>query len=522
MRPDARQHVRGVVGLQDPPLRRRDRRGPGLLRRPPRARHLARRRPRRAHRRRRHRVRRRWRGARSRPTSATATSRCATRGSTGSSRWSWRSWSPRCCARRSRRCRGATVRGALPQTMTHSRDRQHRGYRPVAGGAPATGRGWRAVIDLRSDTVTTPTAGDAARRWPPPRSATTCTARTRPSRLQERVAALFGKEAALFTPTGSMANVLGGPARWSASVQEVLCEASRPHRARRAGGARRVHRADHAHLDAPARAGRPAGDRGACSPPTWGRSSCATAAVSVENTHNFARRRGAPARGPAGAARVRRRPAAARAHRRRPDLERARRHRHRRSRTTARVADALAVCLSQGPRCAGRLAGRGHAPTRSPRPASGASGWVAACGRSACSPRPGCYALDHHLERLADDHEHARLLAEACGVDPADVDTNIVVVDVPDAPAVVAAARESDVLYRRSDPARCGSSPISTCRRGSRPRRPRQFSSRCWRPRRPTTGGSCAPPAPAPAGRCRPAPAARRTAPPPGSGARRR
>ena len=48
LRPDARQHVRGVLGLQDAPLRRRDRRGAGLLRRAPLARHLARRRPRRA------------------------------------------------------------------------------------------------------------------------------------------------------------------------------------------------------------------------------------------------------------------------------------------------------------------------------------------------------------------------------------------------------------------------------------------------------------------------------------------
>lgn len=36
--------------------------------------------------------------------------------------------------------------------------------------------------------------------------------------------------------------------------------------------------------------------------------------------------------------------------------------------------------------------------------------------------RRGLHALDHHLERLADDHAHARLLAEACGVDPATVD----------------------------------------------------------------------------------------------------
>ena len=58
----------------------------------------------------------------------------------------------------------------------------------------------------------------------------------------------------------------------------------------------------------------------------------------------------------------------------------------------------------------------------------------------------GLHALDHHLERMAEDHEHARLLAEACGSDPALTETNIVVVDVPDAQAVVAAARDQGVL----------------------------------------------------------------------------
>ena len=58
----------------------------------------------------------------------------------------------------------------------------------------------------------------------------------------------------------------------------------------------------------------------------------------------------------------------------------------------------------------------------------------------------GLHALDHHLERLADDHAHARLLAEACGVDPATVDTNIVAFERPDAAAFVAAAREAGVL----------------------------------------------------------------------------
>jgi threonine aldolase len=62
------------------------------------------------------------------------------------------------------------------------------------------------------------------------------------------------------------------------------------------------------------------------------------------------------------------------------------------------------------------------------------------------------YALDHHLERLAEDHEHARLLADACGADPSATETNIVVVDVPDAPEVVAAVREHGVLVSAVGP----------------------------------------------------------------------
>jgi threonine aldolase len=56
----------------------------------------------------------------------------------------------------------------------------------------------------------------------------------------------------------------------------------------------------------------------------------------------------------------------------------------------------------------------------------------------------GClYALDHHVERLAEDHDHARLLAEglaelpSVGIDPGAVQTNIVIFEVPDAPALV-------------------------------------------------------------------------------------
>ncbi|CAK7285324.1 2-keto-3-deoxy-D-arabino-heptulosonate-7-phosphate synthase II [Streptomyces misionensis JCM 4497] len=70
-RPDARQHLRGGLRAQDPPLRRRARRGQGLLRGAQGARHPPGRHPRRADRRRRHRVRgRRRRDLRRRPAPA--------------------------------------------------------------------------------------------------------------------------------------------------------------------------------------------------------------------------------------------------------------------------------------------------------------------------------------------------------------------------------------------------------------------------------------------------------------------
>ena len=56
----------------------------------------------------------------------------------------------------------------------------------------------------------------------------------------------------------------------------------------------------------------------------------------------------------------------------------------------------------------------------------------------------GClYALDHHVERLAEDHLNARFLAEGLAsipgvrIDPALVETNIVIFSVDDAPGLV-------------------------------------------------------------------------------------
>ena len=68
----------------------------------------------------------------------------------------------------------------------------------------------------------------------------------------------------------------------------------------------------------------------------------------------------------------------------------------------------------------------------------------------------GLYALDHHLDRLADDHANARTIAETLAqsgrviLDLATVQTNIIVFGLapaaPDAPTIVAQARDRGVL----------------------------------------------------------------------------
>jgi threonine aldolase len=66
----------------------------------------------------------------------------------------------------------------------------------------------------------------------------------------------------------------------------------------------------------------------------------------------------------------------------------------------------------------------------------------------------GClYALEHNVDRLAVDHDNARLLGEGLAaipgveLDPAAVETNIVIFTVEDAPALVQrVAGEVDVI----------------------------------------------------------------------------
>jgi threonine aldolase len=72
----------------------------------------------------------------------------------------------------------------------------------------------------------------------------------------------------------------------------------------------------------------------------------------------------------------------------------------------------------------------------------------------------GLHALDHHVDRLADDHARARRLAEGLAalpgvtIDAATVETNIVIFGVPDAPAFCAALEQEGVGMLPVGPAR--------------------------------------------------------------------
>jgi threonine aldolase len=298
------------------------------------------------------------------------------------------------------------------------------------------------TVDLRSDTLTRPT--DAMRRAMAEAEVGDDVYGEDPTvgELQRRVAELFGHEDALFTPTGSMANVLA-VASLVAPGQEVLCEAS-AHIARAELGAHgavtgltmRTWRGPRGQVDLAAIQELYAPDMG----PFFVR----TTAVSVENTHNFAGGAVLPL-SDLQALGTWARSIGVGIHLDGARIWNAHVATGVPLAAYGACADVMAVCLSKGlgapagSLVVGSTDALAEARVRRKRMGGGMRqvGILAAAG---------LHALDHHLDRLADDHAHARLLAEACGVDPETVDTNIVVVQRDDAAQFVAGAKEGGVL----------------------------------------------------------------------------
>ncbi len=291
------------------------------------------------------------------------------------------------------------------------------------------------VIDLRSDTVTRPTpamreaiasaeVGDDQLGDDPT-----------VQRLEDRVAELLGKEAALLFPTGIMANQTA-IALHGRSGTEVVCEAL-------------------AHVLQWEEAGAAAWSgvqlRGVPTPdgvltaehvrsairPVGNRYQPQTSLVCVENTHNTAGGKVTPLDT------LREIRAVADEHGLPVHMDGARLWN---ACAAAAVAPAdfaapahtVMVALSKGLGCpvGSLLAGTAEDMDRAWRIRRRMGGAMRQSGILASA---GLHALDHHMDRLADDHRRARRLAQAAAVLPrlsaTTPDTNIVMMDLaPDAP----------------------------------------------------------------------------------------
>jgi threonine aldolase len=298
------------------------------------------------------------------------------------------------------------------------------------------------LIDLRSDTVTRPTAGmrramaeaevgdDVYGEDPTVRA------------LEERTAELFGHEAALFVPSGTMGNQIGMRLVCEPG-QEVLCDADAHVVTYEMGAAAAIFGistrtvvSQGGRLDAQQLIDqvRPKTD--------WHLT--ATAAIAVENSHNrggglvqpldelqklwdWSRQAGVAVH--LDGARIWNAAVAS-------GVELS---------TYGRLADTASVCFSKG-----LGTPIGSVLVSSAERIATARLWRKRLGgglRQVGVLGAAClYALDNNYARLAEDHEHAQLLAKRLGIDPATVATNMVVLDDVAAPVIAEAAKAQGVL----------------------------------------------------------------------------
>ena len=306
-------------------------------------------------------------------------------------------------------------------------------------------------IDLRSDTVTRPSPAMRAAMNSAPVGDDQYGEDPTMNLLQERVAALLGKEAALWLPSGTMANQVGLRVLARPGDDVIV--------------SRECHAVWHETGGSAANAGVQFSEIGrngvftaeeflAALKPRGHVIYPPTALVEIENTHN---RSGGVIFPQAEAERI---CAAARERGVATYLDGARLWNVAiaSGRPPAELAapfDLLSVALSKGLGAPGGslLAGPRELIRTALRFRRMFGGAMRQVGFYAAA---GLYALDHNLARLADDHANARLIAERLAssrrilLDPDSVHSNILVFRLgegaPDAPAVVARAAERGVL----------------------------------------------------------------------------
>ncbi len=288
------------------------------------------------------------------------------------------------------------------------------------------------MIDLRSDTVTKPSEGMRAAMVSADVGDDVYGDDPTANSLEERVASLFGFEAGLFTATGSLANQLA--IRQLVKPGEELLTETFSHIVRAELGAGAAFSGITTRTWEAPRGTLQAADPLRIARPDSGPYQVSTTAIAVENTHNF------------GGGTIQ-------------SIDEIRTLRseslnlglfmhldgariwnaHVASGVTfieyGKYFDTVSVCLSKGlgaPVGSVMLSNKDRvASARIWRKRYG--GGMRQIGILAAA---GHYALDNNIERLSIDHDHARLMARAVNgvapavVNPSEVDTNIVILDL--------------------------------------------------------------------------------------------
>jgi threonine aldolase len=313
------------------------------------------------------------------------------------------------------------------------------------------------AIDLRSDTVTVPSAAMRQAMAQAPVGDDQYGEDPSVNQLQTRVAELLGKEAALFVVSGTMANQIA--LRLIAAPGEDVIVGEGHHIVWHEAGASAANAG--VQFTVVGRGGLfGAEDMAQAVKPRNHIIFPATTAVIVENTHN----RGGGVVFPRAAAEAvcgRAREMGLRSYCDGARLFNAAVASGEALVDLARPFDVVSVAFSKGLGCpiGSVLAGSKADITRAVRLRRmfGGAWRQAGIVAAAC-----LYALDHNIARLAEDHANARLMAERLAgvagitLDLATVATNIVIFhlapDVPDAAALVARAREEGVLVTAFGP----------------------------------------------------------------------
>jgi threonine aldolase len=283
-------------------------------------------------------------------------------------------------------------------------------------------------IDLRSDTVTRPTAGMRAAMLAAELGDDVFQEDPTVNRLEERVAALLGKEAALFVPSGTMSNQICVKAHTQPG-DELICDSNCHIYNYEAGGPAvlsgvmcRTIEGDHGVIDVSQLDGKIRADNVHL---------VRTRLVCLENTHNRGGGKIYPLEKIEAISTWTRKNGLI-LHLDGARLWNAIVATGVPAKTWSSLFDSVSVCFSKGlgAPVGSALAGPRNFVAKARRIRKLFGGGMRQAGVLAAA---ALYALDNHVERLAEDHRNARVIAEAVAATPglhlvpSEVETNIVI-----------------------------------------------------------------------------------------------